>query len=77
MQDYEVKKVNEFRERKKYSFFPFIIAADGDIIWTGKWFRYVTIREQKIMERFNELNQSSYNYVWSDWEENWVFVKII
>lgn len=68
MEDYQVKKLDEFRERKVLSFFPFIIAEDGNIIWTSKWFKYVTLKEQKVKERYYELDEFSCNYMWSDWE---------
>jgi hypothetical protein len=77
MEEYQIKRTGEFRVRKKFSFFPFII-VNSLPIWTNKWFQYVEIREEKILERFMDFNDGwSYQMYWKPWEQNWEFIALI
>ena len=71
---------DKFRERKVLSIFPFIIVSglETDFHWTGKWFKYVTIQEQKVNDRYLELDDGwSYQFYWSEWKTSWVLIKIL
>lgn len=77
MEEYQSKETGEFRERRKLSIFPLIIVGD-EFVWTGKWFTYVTVQEQKIMERYLKFDDGwTYMHYWGKWEETWEFVKIV
>jgi len=80
MEEYQIERIEEYRERKKLSVLPFII-VDGftsDFIWTGKWFKYVTIKEQRIKERYLEFDDGwSYTHYWGKWKYGWKFLKLI
>jgi len=39
------RESEEYRERKKYSLIP-IILVGSEFVWTGKWNKYVNIREE-------------------------------
>jgi hypothetical protein len=69
----------QFRKKRVLSIFPFII-MDGiksDFHWTGKWFQYVTVKQQKIKDRYLEFNEGNYQNYWGKWETTWVFTKIM
>jgi hypothetical protein len=71
---------NTFRERKVFSFLPFIVVrgVDSDFHWTGRWFQYVTIQEQKVRDRYLEFDDGwSFKHYWSGWETNWVLIRIL
>lgn len=46
MEQYQTEKLYEFRERKVFSPFLFII-VDGQFIYTGKIMKHVLIKERK------------------------------
>lgn len=52
LHSYRHGQTNKFRERKVFSYLPFIMVRgiDGNFHWTGKWFQYVTIQEQKVID---------------------------
>jgi hypothetical protein len=77
--DYQTKKTDELRKRKVLSTFGFIVAngEKGSFIWTGKWFKFVTIKERKEKVRYTYFNEWDYRDHWGDWKDRWVFVKII
>ncbi len=82
MGSFQRKLLEEFRTRKVFSFFPFIIVSGfkfkSDFIWTGKWFKFVEIKEQKTLERFSEFDGGwSYMHYWTDWKEKWKFISLI
>jgi len=69
----------QFRKKRVLSILPFII-MDGiksDFHWTGKWFQYITVKQQKIKDRHLEFNESIYQHYWGKWETKWVFTKIM
>jgi hypothetical protein len=79
MESYQIEKIEEFRTKKVLSIFPFIIinGFDGDFHWTGKWFKYVEITQQKVRERYLKFDDGwSYQHYWSDWEYNWKFISL-
>ncbi len=76
---WQMIKLNEFRHRKVLSFFPFIVVNGfkSDFIWTGKWFKFIYIKEQKVKERFLHFDDGwTYQDYWSKWKELWMFIKI-
>ena len=77
---WERKYMDEFRERKVLSILPFIIVSGegGDFHWTGKWFKYVKIREQKVEDRYLEFDDGwSYQHYWGRWRTSWTLIKIL
>lgn len=80
MKTHEVIKLDEFRIKRVYSLFPFIVVDgfDSDFIWTGKWFKWVSIKQQKIKERYAYFDDGwTYTYQWGNWNEAWKFVELI
>ena len=78
--DWERKFTNELRERKVLSILPFIIVSGetSDFHYTGKWFKYVTIQEQKVKDRYLEFDDGwSYQHYWGSWKTGWVLTKLI
>lgn len=76
---HQIEKINEYRVRKVLSLFPFILVNGygNGWKWTGKWFKFIEITEQKIKERYLEFDDGwSYQEYWTKWEENWIFIKI-
>jgi hypothetical protein len=70
----------EYREKRVLSIFPFIIMSgdDGDFHWTGKWFKYITVKQQKVKDRYLEFDGGwSYRNYWSKWRKKWIFIGII
>ena len=70
---------NHFRERKVLSVLPFIVVCGlkSDFHWTGKWFKFITIREQKVKDRYSKFDDGwSYQHYWGRWKTNWVLIKI-
>ena len=79
MEDYQIERTEEYRKRKIFSLFPFIIinGYTSDFVWTGKWFKFVHITEQKVRERYTGFDDGwSYRTYWKKWKENWKFTKI-
>jgi len=79
-ENWERKYTGELRVRKVLSILPFIIVngEDSDFHWTGKWFKYVTIQEQKVKDRYLEFDDGwNYQHYWGEWELSWVLTKII
>ena len=78
-ESYQRMDFDEFRTRKVFSFFPFIFVEGFEIAiaWTGKWFKFVEVYEQKTKERYSSFDDGwSYQYYWKEWKENWRFVKL-
>ena len=78
--DWERNFTDKFRERKVLSLFPFIIVSglSTDFHWTGKWFKYVTIQEQEVEDRYTEFDDGwSYQHYWGEWKTSWVLIKIL
>jgi hypothetical protein len=72
--------LKEFRKRKKFSLFLFVIVNGvvGNFIWTGKWFKFITVLEQKIKDRYLDFDSGlTFQYYWKPWKENWVYIKIV
>ena len=77
---WERKFTNKFRERKVLSILPFIVVSGlkGDFHWTGKWFKYVTILEEKVKDRYLEFDDGwSYCHYWGRWRTSWVMLKFV
>ena len=77
---WERKFTNKFRERKVLSILPFIVVSglEGDFHWTGKWFKYVTILEEKVKDRYLEFDDGwSYCHYWGRWRTSWVMLKFV
>ena len=77
---YQIKKTDTYRIRKIFSLFGFIIVNgyDNDFQRTGKWFKWIKIKEQKVNERYKDFDGGwSYQEYWKEWKENWKFIKII
>ncbi len=80
MEDYQQEKLEIYRNKRVLSVFPFIICRgfESDFHWTGKWFKYVWIRQQKIRERYTDFDDGwNYQYYWKEWQEDWVFIEFI
>jgi hypothetical protein len=79
-EDWERIYTGQYRKKKVLSILPFIV-VDGeksDFHWTGKWFKYVTIQEQKVKDRYLEFDDGwNYQHYWGKWELSWVLTKII
>lgn len=78
-EDYQKKPTLNFRTRKVLSLFPFIVVngLNGDFIWTGKWFKWVSITEQLYLERYLMFDDGwSYEHYWSSWKEDWKFIRL-
>ena len=74
------KRTNDFRVRRRFSLFPWIVVSgfNGDYHWTGKWFKFVNIKEQKCIERFDKFDDGlSYKSYWGPWEETWRLVEVL
>jgi hypothetical protein len=72
--------MNIFRERKVFSFLPFIIVngVDSSFHWTGKWFQHITIQEQKVRDRYLEFDDGwPPKYYWGGWKTKWVLIRIL
>jgi hypothetical protein len=77
---WERKYTDEFRERKVLSILPFIVVSGegSDFHWTGKWFKYITIQEQKVEDRYLEFDDGwSYQHYWGRWRTSWTLIKIL
>jgi len=77
---WERKFTNKFRERKVLSILPFIVVSGlkGDFHWTGKWFKYATILEEKVKDRYLEFDDGwSYCHYWGRWRTSWVMLKFV
>lgn len=81
---YQIEKIEEFRTRKVFSLFPFIIvnlfedSPATTFLWTGKWLKFVEIQEQKARERYLEFDDGwSYQFYWTRWKERYKFIKLI
>jgi hypothetical protein len=77
--DWERIYTGQYQKKRVLSILPFII-MDGlktDFHWTGKWFQYVTVKQQKIKERFAHFNEWDGSKYWDKWETRWVFTKIM
>lgn len=80
MEHYQIKKLNRYRIVKKLSIFPIIIHSgfDGDFHWTGKWFKWVYIKQQRIKERYTSFDDGwTYQYYWRNWDFKWFFVEFV
>lgn len=79
----ELFKENKFRERKVLSVLPFVFLSGYKVgfsgaVWTGKWFKYVNIKERKIRHRFAKFDDGwTYCFYWSKWYDEWYFIKIL
>ena len=69
----------QFRKIRVLSILPFIImdGVKSDFHWTGKWFQYITVKQQKIKDRHLEFNEGDYQNYWGKWKTSWVFTKIM
>lgn len=77
---WEKRKYEIYRNRKVFSLFGFIIVngETNDFIWTGKFFKFVSILEQKNRVRYSEFDDGwTYREYWGKWRTEWVFKKII
>lgn len=78
--EWQMIVTNIVRRRKVFSVLPFIIVngMTGDFHWTGKWFKFVTIEEKKVKNRYLEFDDGwSYQNYWGKWKTSWVMVKIV
>ena len=58
----KIERLDKFRIVEKYSFFPFI-RVKGHIVgyyYTGKWFKHVKVKQQKI----RKIHQLKLEYEW-------------
>lgn len=79
MESYQIEKIEKYRTRKVLSIFPFITISgfDCDYHWTGKWFKYVEIIEQKTKERYLQYDDGyTYQHYWSKWKFSWKFISL-
>ena len=79
-EDYEREVYDEYRTRRRLSIIPIITVRgwDGDYHWSGKWFGFVTIKEQKVRERYTGFDDGwSYQSYWKPWKEAWYFVEVL
>ncbi len=71
---------NEFRTKKWLSLFGFIICSgkNSDFHYTGKWFKMIEIKQQKVKDRYKDFDSGwNYSSYWKSWKESWVLVDII
>jgi hypothetical protein len=79
-ENYERYCTDKFRTKKCLSLFGFIMAEgyETDFHWTGKWFQYVTIKQQKCSERYSKYDDGwTYKDYWSEWHNRWYLVEIL
>lgn len=77
MVEYQHKKLGIFRTREILSILPFIVVGDI-IVWTGVWFKKVTVEEEQYMERYLKFDDGwSYQFYWGGWKTRWEFVRIV
>jgi hypothetical protein len=79
MKEFQSRPLDKFRKRKTLSLFGFIVinGIDNDFVWTGKWFKFVKITEQKYEERYLYFDDGwSYQHFWSKWKPSWKFIKL-
>ncbi len=76
MEQYQIEKLDEFRERKVFSPFLFII-VNFDFIYTGKIMKHVLIKEQRYKIRYSYFDEWYYMSFWDDWKYEWEFVEFI
>jgi hypothetical protein len=77
--DWEKIYTGQYRKKRVLSILPFII-MDGiksDFHWTGKWFQFITVKQQKVKERHSQFNEWDGSKYWGKWETRWVFTKIM
>ena len=57
--DWERIYTGQYRKKRVLSIFPFIIMSgvNGDFHWNGKWFQYVTVKQQKLKDRHLHFNE--------------------
>ena len=69
----------QYRKKRVLSILPFIImnGVEGNFHWTGKWFQYITVKQQKVKDRYLGFNEWNYQHYWSKWVLSWVLTKII
>jgi hypothetical protein len=70
----------KYRERRRFSFFPWIVVSgfDTDYHWTGKWFQFVTIKEQLCEERHDKFDDGwTYTSYWGPWKKVWRLKSIV
>lgn len=78
--NWQRKYCKKYRTKRVFSLFPFIFVngIELDIVYTGKWFKYVTIRQQKVKDRYLEFDDGwSYKNYWGPWETNWIFTELL
>ena len=78
--EWQMIVTNKVRTRNVFSILPFIIVngMNGDFHWTGKWFKFITIEEKKVKNRYLEFDDGwSYQHYWGKWKTSWVMVKIV
>lgn len=79
-EDWERIYTGQYRKKRVLSILPFIImsGAKGDFHWTGKWFQYITVKQQKVKDRYLEFDDGwDYQHYWGKWKTSWVFTKIM
>jgi len=79
MIQHQTEYIDGIRTRKALSLFGFIVVdgKDGDFITTGKWFKWVNIKERKYKTRYMEFDDGwNCNFYWGDWRYGWEFVEI-
>jgi hypothetical protein len=78
--NYQIIFLDVFRIRDSLSLFGFILVDyhSPQFVYTGKWFKFVKIKEQKIKYRFSDFDDGwSYQYYWKEWEYSYRFIEII
>lgn len=82
------KKLDKYRTRKVLSIFPWKLVDlfdlynlkinDPKFIWTGVWFSFIIIKQEKVKTRYKKFDSGMYyREYWTEWEEKWQFVEII
>lgn len=79
MKNYEEIDLEEFREKKVFSFL-FMTFPDfhGNLIFTNKLFGFVKVQQQKYKWRMLQFDDGyTFNYFWGDWKYSWRYTKTL
>jgi len=75
METHQIKPQNKFRRRKVFSIG--ITLSTSEIVWTGKWFKYVVVEEEKCLVRYKYFDDGwTYAFYWGEWKETWEFRRL-
>lgn len=75
MKDYQIRRLNKFRDIEVFSLF--FISFAGKFLITNKFFGKIKVRQQRIKFRYCYLNEFNYKVRWKKWQKKWETIKIL